>query len=289
MAAIGGDTVVPTNWSGLIGVAVLVGAIAAATYFGLSMSEGDKNVEQDDGLTVQEVFSSSARREVAAAEPVRALSRADFVAPAARSSASAATDDDDAGEDASADDWDSAADDTEAMAQDDADAREASAAAVKPAPSPRPAPLPTTAPRESAASRPATASGSSPATREREPAIVDARTRPAAEALVAWWKEAGNGLEVRFAGTLDRGGKVSDGIAVMFGEAVAPAQADQYLQLTDASGKVVPGRWKMGANPTLLMMDGLPQGRYKLTIGAGLPGESGKTLANTVSGPIFVY
>ncbi len=288
MAAIGGDTVVPTNWRGLIGVAVLIGVLAAATYFGLTMSEGGTKVEKDDGLTVQEVFSSSARREVAAAEPVRALSRADFVAPAARSSTPNATDEEeaDASDDMSMDeDWDAPAEVDESMETAAAAASERDAPAEPVAPEPTTAP----APRTSDSNRTTQSASTATTVREKEPELVDARTRPAAEALVAWWKEAGNGLQVRFAGTLDRGGKVSDGVAVMFGEAVAPAQADQYLQLTDASGQVVPGRWKTGANPTLLMMDGLAQGRYKLTIGAGLPGESGKTLAKTVSGPVFVY
>ena len=290
MAAAGGDTLVPTNWPGLIAVTIVVAVIAAATYFGLEMTVGSANgeVETDKSLSVQDVFSASARREVAAADTVRALSRADFASPKVSSMSTAEPAED--GELSSDEDaWASSSaepgenDAWEASAESKDTAAATSAAPVEPTPAPRATSRPAAVSQPLATQRPAAtaAPGTTPVP----------RNRPNPSELTAWWASTNDnsGMSVRFAGTLDRGDRVSDGIAVMFSEVVSPAQAQAHMRLRDASGQDVSARWKSGANPVLLFVEGLPEGRYTLSIDSELTGQSSRKLGRSVSGPVFVY
>ncbi len=269
MAAIGGGTVVPTNWPGLIAVTIVIALVAAATYFGLEMTESstEEATQTESSLSVQEVFSASARRGVEMAEPARALSRAAFQQDEEQQSSAA-------------DDWDRPMSDEEAEEEFEEDMAEVSSPSAMPAAPSKPAP---------AAQVSVAKASTKTMPREAEPKVTNARQRPSAEALDAWWKQANGSLKVHFAGTLDRGAKASDGIAVLFSEAVPAEQASSHLLVKDAQGKTLPAVWKSGANPTLLMVEGLEQGRYTLTIDAGVQGRNGGKLAQTVSGPVFVY
>lgn len=287
MAAAGGDTLVPTNWPGLIAVTIVVAVIAAATYFGMEMTVGSANgeVETDKSLSVQDVFSSSARREVATADTVRALSRTDFAVPAGSSITSAGpAEDDDMSSDEDA--WASSSaepDEDDAWNDSVETAAATPAATAEPTAAPRatPKPAPTSQPRATPRPAATTAPSSTPAP----------RNRPNPEELTAWWTPSNNnsGMSVRFAGTLDRGDRVSDGIAVMFSEVVSPAQAQAHMRLRDANGQDIPVRWASGANPVLLFVEGLPEGRYSLSIDGELTGQSTRKLGVSVSGPVFIY
>lgn len=297
MAASGGDTVVPTNWSGLIMVAVVIMVIAAATYFGMDMKFGSSEApaETEESMSVKDVFSASARREIAAAEPARVLSRAELEARApvqdsvAENSASAAgstSADDDWSSDADSwdtqsDDWDSSPEPSQQPASEPAQVAAAPQAAKPTAqPTAKPTPIPTSAPTPKPTSAPAKpAAQTAPAQRQA----------PSADALTAWWKDAAGDLSIRFAGTLDKGDQVSDGIAVMFSEPVAPAQGQQNMVLSDANGDRVSGQWKAAANPALLIIEGLKPGRYSLSIQKGIQGRSGTSLADDASGTVYVY
>ena len=307
MAASGGDTVVPTNWSGLIMVAVVIMVIATATYFGMDMKFGssDAPAETEQSLSVKDVFSASARREIAAAEPARVLSRAELAASAPvedsyaadSADASAATSaDDDWSSDM--DSWDTQSDDWDSLESEEqkSDSESGQAVAAQqvvtpeptPAPAkptPKPSPEPSTQPRAQAELKPV----ATPATPPKAAAAAAARQAPSADALTAWWKDAAGDLSIRFAGTLDKGGQVSDGIAVMFSEPVAPAQGQQHMQLRDADGNTVSGQWKAAANPALLIFEGLEPGRYSLSIKQSIQGRNGNSLADDASGTVYVY
>ncbi len=300
MAASGGDTVVPTNWSGLIMVAVVIMVIATATYFGMDMKFGSSEAptETEESLSVKDVFSASARREIAAAEPARVLSRAeleaqapaqDSVAEESDNASASTTADDDWSSDADSwdthsDDWDSVEDSEQsASAPEQTKMASQAPAAATPQPikpTPRPTAQATAAPAPKPTSRPPAQSDKTAPAR-RQP--------PSADALTAWWKDAAGDLSIRFAGTLDKGDQVSDGIAVMFSEPVAPAQGQQHMQLRDMNGNPVSGQWKAAANPALLIMEGLKPGRYSLSITKDLQGRSGKSLADDASGAVYVY
>ena len=317
MAASGGDTVVPTNWTGLIMVAVVIVVIAAVTYFGMDMQfgsdEGSKETEKS--LSVKDVFSASARREIAAAEPARVLSRAELAARAPEAGSDSSDDADawaqpgvpSADEDWSSDtdswdtqsdNWDSTQDHWDDVASNQKDAAESVAAAASPAPTPvkatqKPTPKPTlkTTPKPTVkpAATPKPSAKPVPKPTAAAQPRPTARKAPTPEALTAWWSDANGALSVLFAGTLDRGERVSDGIAVMFSEPVDPAQGNQHMRLTDESGSTVKANWKSGANPALLILEGLDAGRYTLSIGSQLQSQGGKSLAKDASGPVYVF
>lgn len=311
MAASGGDTVVPTNWSGLIMVAIVIAVIAAATYFGMDFQFGasESSGETEKSLSVKDVFSASARREIAAAEPARVLSRAELTARAPQT-ASDATSDDNADawaepDESNADDdwssdaesWDTQSDDwdsTDAHWDDVEEQNNSAAASAAPTAAPvatptaQPARKPVATPKPVAPTpKPTSKPVASAAPKATSPAAR--RQAPSADALTAWWKDAGGDLAVRFAGTLDKGDQVSDGIAVMFSEPVAPGQGDQNMRLTDDKGVKVQGQWKAAANPALLIMEGLKPGRYTLTISKNIQGRNGNSLAKDASGAVYVY
>lgn len=77
MAAAGGDTVVPTNWMGLILTSLTIAVVAAATYFGMGVFLGDANSTEKPAheATLEELYSSNATRGLEAMDTVRALPR----------------------------------------------------------------------------------------------------------------------------------------------------------------------------------------------------------------------
>ena len=360
MAAAGGDTVVPTNWVGLITISIIIAVVALVTYFGMEYQFGHQGPEKktEETTSVQEVFSASARREVASAGAAQVLSRAELAAnqgngtdaSASGSTADLNSDDDDswdnvsnandasgnddwandssddgnnnagndANNDASNDDWDTTTDNWDTEVSDKLDsasesaskaaaaaadaakkaadkiaasakqaAADAKAAAASAAAKLRASADSSNAPVVAAPSKPAPASGS--ASTASKPAASTTRQRPDSAALRDWWSEAAGDLSVRFAGTLDRGDRVSDGIAVMFSETVAASQGNQHMSLVDASGNKVSLGWKSAANPTMLIMVGLKPGKYTLSIDDSLISQNGKNLSRTASGPVFVY
>lgn len=312
MAAAGGDTIVPTNWGGLIVTAVLVAVVAAATYFGMESMFGHQGgPEQKDELTVQEVFSSSAKREVEAVEPARVLSRAELAATSSSSTDdsnwdSSADDmssydamgsaddwDEEVASDVSEDDWNSGGEDWDTSSNDDWDAQSRSETAAKDSVADMAAETVDTvaetardvANKVSTAASAAVAAAKDVLTAPSAPV----RQRPSAEALRDWWSDGSGDLIVRFAGTLDRGNKASDGIAVMFSEPVSADKADAHMKLVDADGSAVAAGWKSARNPNMLIVDGLDTGRYQLSIDGAMTAQSGASLAKSVTGPVFVY
>ncbi|MGJ8671263.1 MAG: hypothetical protein ACSHXK_17395, partial [Oceanococcus sp.] len=296
MAAAGGDTIVPTNWGGLIVTIAIVAIVAAATYFGMEHQFGHQggDGQTDKSLSVKDVFSASAQREVAAAQTARVLTRADLEAGAIEDSlaeqgnTTASADDWDAvdsesttaeaadedwGSNAS-DDWDTKTDDWDSNDSLDTSADDSAQANVVENVS--------TAVKETVVAVKDVVSNvaesSSAAAAEMKVRMQDAlskpsgtvRDRPSAEALRDWWSDANGDLAVRFAGTLDRGDKVSDGVAVMFSETVNPVQGNQHMRLTTASGDAVVGQWKAARNPAMLIMEGLQPGRYQLAIDSAI-------------------
>lgn len=305
MAASGGDTVVPTNWTGLIMVTLVIAVIAAATYFGMDFQFGssESSTETEKSLSVKDVFSASARREIAAAEPARVLSRAELAARAPNADTNMTTDDaqawaesgsTSADEDWSSDEesWDTQSDDWDDVSDDVSQDTVAPAPApvkATPKPTPKPTPKATPKPSPKAVATPKPSAKPVPKPTAGPVARSTSRPAPAAQALTAWWSDANGDLSVLFAGTLDRGDQISDGIAVMFSEPVSPSQGNQHMMLKDESGKVIKASWKSGANPSLLIIEGLKSGRYTLSIDADLQSRGGKSLAKDASGAVYVF
>lgn len=368
MAAAGDDTIVPTNWGGLIVIAVIVAVVAMATYFGMDYQfghQGDADKKAEESLSVQDVFSANARREVAKADSARVLSRADLASQsspantsnnnhdadqdadgqssASDGASSDAADDDwgsnasddwdsdttddwdtaplssadgsdnatdsstsddwdsvaaEAGSDAAAssttDDWDKELEDSMAAAADSAGQQidEAGSAAEQAAKDAVEVAQQSTqeAVNKVADAATNTAQETKDAAQAAAAAVTPSkRQRPDAEALRDWWSDASGDLAIRFAGTLDRGDKVSDGIAVMFSDAVSPSQGNQHMQLKNASGEPVANDWKSSRNPNMLIVDGLKPGRYELSIDQTISSQNGKSLNSAANGPLFVY
>ncbi len=309
MAALGGDTVVPTNWPGLIATAVIIAIVALATYMGLEYQLGgaEKAPEVEESLSVQEVFSANAQRQIAATE-ARASSRADFSAAAdsaaadgdAYSDTSDTADDDwetPATDSSSTDDWDTSSSDWDTGSAALADSARSAATSAQSATTSASSTLASAASSAAATVAEKTQSVTAAASTAARSTSLSTSTpvaprRPTAEALQAWWRDAAgtDQLSVKFAGPLDRGAKGGDGIAVMFSEAVSADQANQHMRLISETGQSISAPWTAGANPTVLLVDqALAKGRYELTIGDAIQGTSGKRLGKTLAGPVFVY
>ncbi len=302
MAAAGGDTVVPTNWTGLVLTTVAVAIIAAATYFGFGMVLGDadgKTEESHQETTLQDLYSSNARRGIEAMETVRVLPRTALApsvsldAPAAASGdADANADDADEQNMDAADAADDAAEEAElaeaAAAAKEQAARLAEAAAAEAA---RKAAQVEDKAREIAAQAAEKARAAKTAASDMLSSAgetLDTRYRATTTALRAWWNDLkGSDLNIRFIGPLDS--TVADnGLAVLFDQPVNAATATSFITLTNSAGAVVTTNWKNGQNPNLIYAAGLKSGRYRLQLEEGLPSSNGMRLNTSLSGDAFV-
>lgn len=321
MAAAGGDTVVPTNWTGLILTVIAVAIFAAATYFGLGMvlgdAEGDGATKQE--TTLQDLYSSSARRGIEAMETVRALPRTvlapsvslDAPPPAQRgdqqTSDISSTDVDDdmtsaeaqaaadeeaarAAQEAAAEADRGVAAEAERMATAAADAtRRAAEAAAETARNAAEAVTDAgTSASEFAGDVAASARDSAASAASRTAEAIDNRYRATTEALRAWWRDLqGSPVSVRFIGPLDSS-VAPNGIAILFDQPVDAATAASSLTLVDSNGATVNSDWNNGENANLIYAADLPPGRYTLTLAEGLTARSGDQLNADISGDAFV-
>ncbi len=295
MAAAGGDTVVPTNWTGLILTGVAIAVVAAATYFGFGMVLGDANGSKEEShheTSLQELYSSNARRGIEAMETVRALPRTalapaeslDPPAPAGdkdtQAAAEYAAQEDDAQEEA---DLAAAA----AAVQEDA-ARLAEAAAAKAAQIAAQAEEKAREVAKQAAEKASDVKDSASKMISGAGEALDTRYRATTTALRAWWNDLKDSdLGIRFIGPLDSS-VAEHGLAVLFDHPVSAATASSFITLTNSAGSKVSTSWKNGQNANLIYTAGLQPGRYKLQMESGLPSSNGHTLGETISGDAFV-
>ncbi len=262
MAAVGGDTIIPTNWTGLIVTLLIVGAIAAATYFGLDLKFGqEKAVEVEDKVSLQEIFSANSSRLIQMADTARVSTRAALPAPSP----------------------------TVAQTDPDPDPMEDSVAADL-APPPEPAPAPTPEPKPKTTPAPVAKAPAPGARSAPKPApVIDAQQKPPADAINAWWAESEGSLSLRYAGALDRGDQPSNAIALMFSEPVDPGALSSHVIVSDQSGKVMGGVWKAARNPNMLYLEGVETGRYTLIVKRGLSARTGNALNSDLAGPVYIY
>ncbi|MEN8719928.1 MAG: Ig-like domain-containing protein [Oceanococcaceae bacterium] len=325
MAAAGGDTVVPTNWTGLILTVIAVAIFAAATYFGLGMvlgdAEGDGATKQE--TTLQDLYSSSARRGIEAMETVRALPRTvlapsvsldapppaqrgdqqtsdisstdvddDMTSAEAQAAADAAADEEaaQAAQEAAAAADRGVAAEAERMATAAADAtRRAAEAAAETARNAAEAVTDAgTSASEFAGDVAASARDSAASAASRTAEAIDNRYRATTEALRAWWRDLqGSPVSVRFIGPLDSS-VAPNGIAILFDQPVDAATAASSLTLVNSNGAPVDSDWNNGENANLIYAADLPPGRYTLTLAEGLTARSGDQLNADISGDAFV-
>jgi len=322
MAAAGGDTVVPTNWTGLILTGIAIALVAGATYFGFGMVLGDADGPKEESHTetsLQELYSSSARRGIEAMETVRALPRT-ALAPAQSLAppAPAGTDDTD-DTDAEADAFaalDNAGDAEESeLAQAAAAARDQAARLAEVA-ADKAASLAAEAEEqaralagqaeqqarklaaeteeqsrevaEQAAAKARAIKAAAGQKVEQAGAALDTRYRATTTALRAWWNDLnGSELGIRFIGPLDSS-VAEHGLAVLFDHPVDASTAASFITLQNVAGNTVTADWKNGQNPNLIYAAGLRSGKYTLELESGLPSSNGHSLNQTIAGDAFV-
>lgn len=106
-----------------------------------------------------------------------------------------------------------------------------------------------------------------------------------APALSAWWPEPRRGsLNLEYAGHLAG----AHAIALMFDSPFADTgDWGNHIQVTGSTGAPVVGRWRVGSNPTMLLM-ATPPGLYKLVISPTLANAAGLSLGLRLSGSVLV-
>lgn len=295
MAAAGGDTVVPTNWTGLILTTVVVAVVAAGAYFGFGMVLGDADGGEAETheTSLQELYSFDAKRGIEAMETVRALPRSVLAPSSSLPPPDAPSDGAESSDDEMADAMSDADEDSAADAEAEAAAAEAEAEAEA-------ASIAAEMERKAAAAKEAAAEAArAAADKAREMAAaaseavrstaetLDTRYRATTTALRAWWNDLGESpLGVRFIGPLDSS-VAEHGLAILFDQPVDAQTAASFITLT-RNGSTVSTNWMNGDNPALIYAAGLSSGSYKLTLGEDLPSRSGNALSQTVSGDAFV-
>lgn len=298
MAAAGGDTVVPTNWTGLILTGVAIALVAAATYFGFGMVLGDADSGKADSkeeTSLQELYSSNARRGIEAMETVRALPRTalapveslDAPAPAGENTEAAA---ELAAQEAAAqqaDEQENALAEAAAAAKAEA-ARLADAAAEKAAQMAQQADEKARKVAETAAEKAREAKDVAGEMMKSAGEKLDTRYRATTTALRAWWNDLTDSpLNIRFIGPLDSS-VAEHGLAILFDQPVNAATATSFIRLQNSSNAVVSTTWQNGQNPNLIYVSGLHSGRYRLQLESGLPSSNGHSLSESISGDAFV-
>lgn len=111
---------------------------------------------------------------------------------------------------------------------------------------------------------------------------------PPEVATKAWWGNASEGsLAVSYAGAAS----FKKAIALLFNGSFESAESvNQNVVVKNSAGKTVTGSWVVSAtNKRMLTLDVEKSGTYTVTVKSGLTDQSGKSLANTVSGPVNIY
>lgn len=295
MAAAGGDTVVPTNWMGLILTAVAIAVIAAAAYFGLETIVGDAKQESNHSqheTSLQDLYSSNAHRGIEAMETVRALPRS-VLAPEESldapmpSETIEISDTDEELEDAELAAAEAAEEAEEQRLADEAKAAAETAAAEAKRMAAAAAEKAKEAARQ-VAEKAEQARQAAAAMVEDAEETLDTRYRATTEALRAWWSDlTGSEVGIRFIGPLDSN-VAPHGLAILFDQPVNATEVGSFIQLKNANGHVVNAQWSNGQNRNLIYSANLHPGRYNLELRAGLTSANGSALAETVSGAAFV-
>lgn len=162
---------------------------------------------------------------------------------------------------------------TKPAAVEQAPAAEEEIAATSPEPVTDPTPAPTAAPKQKEAQ------GTIPGTPVAQPA---AGRDP-------WWIQTNTGdpsaLVLTYAGNFKSSDGSQTGIALMFS-----GRFDDKADFSgiSVSGGDVSGKWRLGVNPGLIYLTGVPSGSYTVSIKSGLTDAEGKTLKKDVSGPVEV-
>lgn len=258
-------------------------ALTAGTYFVLHKVAPQKHVEetqQQQGPSVDEVFGGSLNlaaldQEEAAPAPAPAEAAAEPAAeeaPAAEGAAAEAPAETAAGDVAvaSAGDMDAALPADAAAAPSAAPAPVEAAPAAEPEPEPAPAPAPV-------------AEAPKPKPAAKAPSKKSDSKKP----LTPWWgAESPNHLSVVYAGSA----AYKKAIVLMFsGSFDSTASADANIKIKDSSGNAVSGKWEIGAsNARMLVFPVQKNGRYSVSIGAGLTDRNNRKLDKKLQGPVQV-
>lgn len=293
MAAAGGDTVVPTNWKGLIMTAVAVAIVAGLTYMGLNLflgqAEGEGTAKPETSL--QDLYSVNARRDIPAMDTVRALPRT-ALAPT-QSLPPPDIVDDEPNVEAEMAEMAEAADTPAETASDSVEEAAESRVEMAEAEPVDSAPGETTNEEDLTAQStddPVTAQPEQSPSTQSQSDTLDTRYRVTTAALRAWWASEdapAEALSIRFVGPLDAS-VAPQGMGVLFDHPVDAQTFASFISLQSPRGQSLQPQWYNGQNPRLVYTKGLAPGRYSLSLDAGLPARNGYLLPQQFSGPVFV-
>lgn len=110
---------------------------------------------------------------------------------------------------------------------------------------------------------------------------------PAIDALHPWWRDPAQqqGFDVQYVGQAAS----EKALVFRFSKSIADAQiAAQHIRVTDDKGEAASGVWRAGNNPYVLVYQGVPAGRYIVSIDATLASAGGAKLGTAAQGPIYV-
>lgn len=110
---------------------------------------------------------------------------------------------------------------------------------------------------------------------------------PALDALQQWWREPATqqGFNVQYVGQAAS----EKALVFRFSKNLAGAQAAaQHIRVTDDKGEAANGIWAVGNNPYVLVYQGVPAGRYLVSIDPALASASGAKLGTPLYGAVYV-
>jgi hypothetical protein len=125
-----------------------------------------------------------------------------------------------------------------------------------------------------------------------KPSVSKKPARPApppADIVIRWWddpsKRVPGQLALNFAG--QSAGERS--IALLFSGVFTNANsATAHIQVVDARGNPVKGKWEVGSNPKLLQFRGVSRGRYTLLLAPELADSQNRKLGRKLNGPVYI-
>lgn len=113
-------------------------------------------------------------------------------------------------------------------------------------------------------------------------------TPPAADTVYQWWPDArrvpGGQFTLIYAGQP----KNKQSVALLFSRTPELSVASQHIRVLDADGEPVTGSWVTAANPRMIQLGGLKRGRYTVIVNASMRDSTGRTMARTLSGPVYI-
>jgi len=160
----------------------------------------------------------------------------------------------------------------------------APAAAAPPPPKTVKAPAAKPAPVQSAAVEPAHSASAATSAKKPKTSTDDA--------ITAWWapngQPASGQLGLSFAGEAASERAVALLFTAPFNDAAAAA-ASSHIEVLNAAGKPVGGRWMLAPNPRMLVLRVAARGRYTVIVDASVADAQGSKLAAAVHGPVYVH